>query len=100
MTTNWTIASDTRFKAAMSGAGIGHEAGPYGVDQYIYQYDTELGPPWRSCWWTGWTGGWPVMTSISRQVPCALICGGTDPLMVTLPGRGDEPAPDAGRTRP
>ena len=48
MTTNWTIASDTRFKAAMSGAGIGNEAGLYGVDQYIYQYDTELGPPWKN----------------------------------------------------
>jgi dipeptidyl aminopeptidase/acylaminoacyl peptidase len=48
MTTNWTIASDTRFKAAMSGAGIGNEAALYGVDQYIYQYDTELGPPWKN----------------------------------------------------
>ena len=48
ITTNYTIASDTRFKAAMSGAGIGHMTGLYGVDQYVYQYETELGPPWKN----------------------------------------------------
>ncbi len=46
--TDYTIASDTRFKAAISGAGVGNPIALYGVDQYIHQYDTELQPPWKS----------------------------------------------------
>ncbi len=46
--TDYTIASTTRFKAASSGAGTGNILGFYGIDQYILQYDTELGPPWKN----------------------------------------------------
>ena len=46
--TDYTIASTTRFKAASSGAGMGNPAGLYGVDQYIFQYDNELQPPWKA----------------------------------------------------
>ncbi|MBV8632045.1 MAG: S9 family peptidase [Silvibacterium sp.] len=46
--TDYTIASDTRFKAATSGAGVGNPVMLYGVDQYIHQYDTELLPPWKA----------------------------------------------------
>jgi dipeptidyl aminopeptidase/acylaminoacyl peptidase len=46
--TNYTIASDTRFKAAISGAGTGMQLSLYGVDQYIVQEDNELGPPWKN----------------------------------------------------
>jgi dipeptidyl aminopeptidase/acylaminoacyl peptidase len=46
--TDYTIASDTRFKAATSGAGVGNPIMLYGVDQYIHQYDTELQPPWKA----------------------------------------------------
>ncbi len=42
------IATTTRFKAASSGAGTGNLFGLYGVDQYILQYDNELGAPWRN----------------------------------------------------
>jgi dipeptidyl aminopeptidase/acylaminoacyl peptidase len=45
--TDYTIASTTRFKAASSGAGMGNLLGLYGVDEYILQYDNELGPPWK-----------------------------------------------------
>jgi dipeptidyl aminopeptidase/acylaminoacyl peptidase len=45
--TDYTIASDTRFKAAISGAGSGNQTAMYGVDQYQLQYNAELGPPWR-----------------------------------------------------
>lgn len=48
MLTDYTIASDTRFKAAISGAGIGNELAMYGGDQYIVQYNNEIGPPWKS----------------------------------------------------
>jgi dipeptidyl aminopeptidase/acylaminoacyl peptidase len=46
--TNYTIASDQRFKAAVSGAGSSMQLGMYGVDQYVAQYDSELGQPWKS----------------------------------------------------
>ncbi|HEY3930512.1 MAG TPA: S9 family peptidase [Candidatus Koribacter sp.] len=46
--TDYLIASDSRFKAAISGAGIGNELSMYGSDQYIIQYNNELGPPWKS----------------------------------------------------
>ncbi|MFY8003369.1 MAG: S9 family peptidase, partial [Chitinophagaceae bacterium] len=44
--TNYTIATDTRFKAAASGAGSSLQFSIYGTDQYIVQYETELGAPW------------------------------------------------------
>ena len=46
--TNYTIATDTRFKAAASGAGSSLQLTMYGVDQYINQYETELGAPWKN----------------------------------------------------
>ena len=45
--TNYTIAKDTRFKAASSGAGSALQLSLYGVDQYILQLDNELGQPWK-----------------------------------------------------
>ena len=48
MLTDYTIASDTRFKAAISGAGLANALALYGTDQYIFQYTNELGPPWKS----------------------------------------------------
>jgi dipeptidyl aminopeptidase/acylaminoacyl peptidase len=44
--TDYTIATDTRFKAAISGAGSANQTAMYGVDQYITEYNAELGPPW------------------------------------------------------
>jgi dipeptidyl aminopeptidase/acylaminoacyl peptidase len=46
--TDYTIATTTRFKAAISGAGMGNPFGFYGVDMYIFQWDNELGPPWKN----------------------------------------------------
>lgn len=46
--TDYLIASDTRFKAAISGAGSGNQLSTYGVDQYVVEYDAELGPPWKN----------------------------------------------------
>jgi dipeptidyl aminopeptidase/acylaminoacyl peptidase len=45
--TDYTIATTTRFKAAISGAGMGNPIALYGIDQYIHQYNTELLPPWK-----------------------------------------------------
>ncbi|WP_420148755.1 S9 family peptidase [Spirosoma sp.] len=46
--TNYTIATDTRFKAAASGAGSSLQLSMYGVDQYTNQYENELGAPWKN----------------------------------------------------
>jgi dipeptidyl aminopeptidase/acylaminoacyl peptidase len=45
--TDAIIARDQRFKAATSGAGTAFPLGLYGVDQYIMQYDEEIGAPWK-----------------------------------------------------
>ncbi|MEO7364804.1 MAG: S9 family peptidase [Sphingomicrobium sp.] len=47
MLTNYTIASDPRFKAATSGASISNIFAGYGTDQYIRDYEMELGKPWE-----------------------------------------------------
>jgi dipeptidyl aminopeptidase/acylaminoacyl peptidase len=46
--TDYTIATDRRFKAAISGAGSANQLSMYGADQYVLQYNNELGPPWRN----------------------------------------------------
>lgn len=46
--TDYTIATDTRFRTAISGAGSGNQLTTYGSDEYIVQYNAELGPPWRN----------------------------------------------------
>jgi dipeptidyl aminopeptidase/acylaminoacyl peptidase len=48
MLTDYTIASDSRFKVAISGAGLANALALYGSDEYIFQYTNELGPPWKS----------------------------------------------------
>jgi dipeptidyl aminopeptidase/acylaminoacyl peptidase len=46
--TDYLIASDPRLKAAICGAGSGNQLATYGSDQYIVDYDAELGPPWKN----------------------------------------------------
>lgn len=43
---NAAIATDTRFKAAVSGAGSANQISLFGADQYAIQYERELGAPW------------------------------------------------------
>lgn len=44
--TDYTIATDTRFKAACSGAGSAMQLSMYGIDQYLLQWNEEIGLPW------------------------------------------------------
>lgn len=46
--TDYTIATDSRFKAAISGAGSANQLSMFGSDQYVLQYNSEIGPPWRN----------------------------------------------------
>jgi len=46
--TNYTIATDKRFKAGVSGAGSSLMISVYGSDQYVAQYESEIGKPWEN----------------------------------------------------
>ena len=48
MSTDFIIAQTTRFKAAISGAGVAFMASMYGHDHYQRDYETELGRPWEN----------------------------------------------------
>ena len=45
--TNYVITADHRFKAATSGASISNVLAGYGTDQYVRDYEVELGKPWE-----------------------------------------------------
>jgi len=47
MLTNYVIAQDRRFKAATSGASISNILAGYGTDEYVREYELELGRPWE-----------------------------------------------------
>jgi dipeptidyl aminopeptidase/acylaminoacyl peptidase len=46
--TDYMIASDSRIRAAISGAGVANVLATFGVDQYIREYLFELGTPWEN----------------------------------------------------
>jgi dipeptidyl aminopeptidase/acylaminoacyl peptidase len=45
--TDYAIASDIRFRAAISGGGSGNQTAMWGADQYIVEDNGEIGPPWQ-----------------------------------------------------
>lgn len=45
--TDATIARTTRFKAAVADAGLGNAFAGYGTDEYVREYELELGTPWK-----------------------------------------------------
>ncbi|MEJ1960524.1 MAG: S9 family peptidase [Gammaproteobacteria bacterium] len=46
--TDNVISRDKRFKAAVSGAGMGNALAGYGTDMYVREYELELGVPWKN----------------------------------------------------
>jgi dipeptidyl aminopeptidase/acylaminoacyl peptidase len=46
--TDYMIASDTRIRAAISGAGVANVLATFGVDMYVREYLYELGTPWEN----------------------------------------------------
>ena len=46
--TDYVIAQTSRFKAAVSGASIANILAGYGTDHYQYEYEVELGLPWKT----------------------------------------------------
>ncbi|MBV9760706.1 MAG: S9 family peptidase [Acidobacteriaceae bacterium] len=82
--TDYTIASDQRFKAAISGAGSANQISMYGVDEYVFQYDNEIGPPWRNP--QGWMKvSYPFFKADRIHTP-TLFMGGDKDFNVPLIG--------------
>ena len=82
--TDCLIATTTRFKAAVSGAGSALFTSMYGSDQYPSQYDTELGAPWKSpeAWEKVSYGFWKA----DRIKTPTLFMGGADDFNVPIAG--------------
>jgi dipeptidyl aminopeptidase/acylaminoacyl peptidase len=75
--TNYIIATDTRFKAGISGAGSSNQISMYGTDQYINQYENELGPPWKNpeVWMKV---SYPFFKADRIKTPTLFLCGEKD----------------------
>ena len=77
--TDYLIASDTRFKAATSGAGTAFTVAFYGTDQYIIQYDYEIGPPWNpKAWETYVKISYPFLHADRITTPTLFLGGERD----------------------
>jgi len=75
--TNEVIARDHRFKAATSGAGQGNAIAGYGTDQYIREYEAELGQPWKKP--DVWRRvSYPFFHADRIVTPTLFLCGDED----------------------
>lgn len=77
--TDYMIASDNRFKAGTSGAGTAFTVAFYGTDQYILQYDYEIGPPWDpKAWETYQKISYPFLHADRIKTPTLFLGGERD----------------------
>jgi len=77
--TDYMIASDSRFKAATSGAGTAFTVAFYGTDQYIIQYDYEIGPPWNPKAWDTYVKiSYPFLHADRIKTPTLFLGGERD----------------------
>ena len=75
--TDYTIATDTRFKAGVSGAGSALQLSMYGSDQYIRQYELEIGLPWKAA--DKWIRiSFPFFQADRIRTPTLFMCGEKD----------------------
>jgi dipeptidyl aminopeptidase/acylaminoacyl peptidase len=82
--TDYVIARDTRFKAAISGAGSANHISLYGHDQYTFLYDNEFGPPWKdTALWIKYS--YPFFHADRITTP-TLFMGGQDDFNVPILG--------------
>jgi dipeptidyl aminopeptidase/acylaminoacyl peptidase len=75
--TNEVIARDRRFKAATVGAGQGNALAGYGTDQYVREYEAELGKPWEKpkVWMKV---SYPFFHADRIVTPTLFLCGDAD----------------------
>jgi len=76
MSTDFIIAQTTRFKAAVSGASIALITSGYGHDQYLKDYDFELGSPWENK--AGWEKVSPFYRVKNITTPTLFMGGDVD----------------------
>lgn len=77
MLTNYVIATDSRFKAAISGAGAANILAGYGVDQYTPEYELELGKPWTNPE-LYLKLSYPFLKANNIKTPTLFLCSGLD----------------------
>lgn len=75
--TNAVIARDARFKAAISGAGASNMYAMYGHDQYIREYEIELGTPWNDRRQYD-RASYPFLHADRIRTPTLFQCAGED----------------------
>jgi dipeptidyl aminopeptidase/acylaminoacyl peptidase len=75
--TDQVIARDQRFKAAVSGASIANVLAGYGTDQYIRDYETELGTPWKNAD-VYMRVSYPFYHADRIKTPTLFVCGEKD----------------------
>ncbi|MEO6055244.1 MAG: S9 family peptidase, partial [Gemmatimonadales bacterium] len=75
--TDEVIARDTRFKAATSGAGLANALAGYGTDQYVKEYEIELGTPWKNPK-AYLEVSYPFMHADRIVTPTLFLCGDQD----------------------
>ena len=75
--TNFAIATDTRFAAAVSGASASNYIAGYGTDQYIRVYENELGLPWESPE-SYLKLSYPFLHADRIETPTLFMCGELD----------------------
>ena len=77
ISTNYVIATTTRFKAATSGASMSNVLAGYGTDQYVRDYQNELGFPWEHPQiWTRLS--YPFLHADKIKTPTLFLCGESD----------------------
>jgi len=77
MLTNYVIASDNRFGAAISGAGISNMLAGYGDDHYVREWEAELGLPWENL--EGWLRvSYPFYRADKITTPTLFMVGQED----------------------
>jgi dipeptidyl aminopeptidase/acylaminoacyl peptidase len=86
ISTDNVIARDQRFKAAVSGAGVALVMSLYGVDQYIHQYDNELGQPWKAQNLDKWTRSSYAFFNADKIKTPTLFMGGEKDFNVPIAG--------------
>lgn len=84
ISTDYLIASTTRFKGAVSGAGSALQLTMFGVDEYITQYELEIGAPWKNE--KGWIRISYPMFHADRITTPTLFMGGASDFNVPLVG--------------
>ena len=75
--TNYVIASDSRFKAATSGASMSNPLAGFGTDMYVREYVAELGTPWKNTT-TYLKLAYPFLHADRIKTPTLFLCGSKD----------------------